>query len=396
MSRVAIVSPALRMSLVYGALFATVGVHLPFWPVWLAGRGLSASEIGLVIATGFVMRGVTAPWIGSLSDRAPDRRIVLGIAAGAALLAGVLFHFSSGLASILAVSAIMSIAFGAVGPLCENLAMLLATARAFDYGRVRALGSTAFVIAAVAGGWFLAGRSSEAVLAMVVALLGLVAASCLVLPAAPPAPPATARGEVAPLLRQPMLLWLLAAVTLIQCSHAFFYGFGTLEMRRMGIPEGVIGILWSCGVLGEIVLFWRGQAVLRRLDPVALVAIAGLGGVLRWSLMMLTAAIPVLALVTFLHALTFACCHLGMMILIARAVPVSHSATAQGLFTAIANSFGMGVAMAFAGWLYAVFGALGYAGMAAMAAAGLGAAGMVRRNWDGRQLDLACGGRMAL
>jgi PPP family 3-phenylpropionic acid transporter len=384
------------MCLVYGAMFATIGVHLPFWPVWLAGRGLSASEIGLVIATGFVVRGVTAPWIGSLSDRAPDRRLVLGAAACVALLAGVMFHFSGGLASILLASAIMSVAFGAVGPLCENLAMLLATARAFDYGRVRALGSIAFVVAAVAGGWVLVGRSSEAVLALILALLGLVVASCLVLPAAPPAPPAAARGEVWPLLRQPMLLWLLAAVTLIQCSHAFFYAFGTLEMRRMGIPEGAIGVLWSCGVLGEIVLFWRGQSVLRRFDPVALVAIAGAGGIARWSLMMLTASVPVLALVTMLHALTFACCHLGMMILIARAVPVSHSATAQGLFAAVSNSFGMGAAMAFAGWLYAGFGALGYVGMAAMAGIGILAGIMVGRNWDGEQLDLARGRRAAL
>jgi PPP family 3-phenylpropionic acid transporter len=377
------------MSLVYAAMFATVGVHLPFWPVWLVGRGLSPSDIGMVMATGHVVRGLTSPWIGSLSDRASDRRLVLGAAAGVAFLAGVLFHFSSGLISIMFATAIMAVAFGSVGPLCENQAMLLATARAFDYGRVRALGSIAFVVAAVAGGWFLAGRSSENILALVLALIGLVVASCLVLPAAPPAPPAAARGEVGPLLRQPMILWLLASVTLIQCSHAFFYGFGTLEMRRLGIPEGAIGLLWACGVLGEIALFWGGQSVLRRFDPVALVAIAGAGGVVRWSLMMLTTSVPVLALVTLLHALTFACCHLGMMILLARAVPVSHSATAQGLFTAMSGAFGMGAAIVLAGWLYAGYGIDGYIAMAVMAGLGIGAGVMVRRYWDGEQLDLA-------
>jgi len=389
MARLWRVSPALRMSLVYGAMFATVGVHLPFWPVWLAGRGLLPADIGLVMATGYVVRGLTAPWIGSLSDRASDRRVVLGGAACVAFLAGVLFYFADTMIAILVATAIMTVAFGAVGPLCENLAMLLATARAFDYGRVRALGSVAFVVASVGAGWFLAGRSSEMVLVLVLSMLGLLVASCLVMPAAPPAPHATARGEVGPLLRQPMLLWLLASVTLIQCSHAFFYGFGTLEMRRMGIPDGAIGVLWACGVMGEIVLFWRGQSVLRRFDPVALVAIAGAGAVVRWSLMMLTTSIPVLAMVTFLHALSFACCHLGMMMLIARAVPVSHSATAQGLFTATSGAFGMGAAIVLAGWLYADYGILGYVGMAIMAAFGIVAGVMVRRFWDGEQLDLA-------
>jgi hypothetical protein len=30
---------AIRLALFYGAVFASVGVHLPYWPVWLEAQG---------------------------------------------------------------------------------------------------------------------------------------------------------------------------------------------------------------------------------------------------------------------------------------------------------------------------------------------------------------------
>ena len=42
---------AFHVSLYYALLFVAVGIHLPFWPIWLADRGLSAAEIGIALAT---------------------------------------------------------------------------------------------------------------------------------------------------------------------------------------------------------------------------------------------------------------------------------------------------------------------------------------------------------
>ena len=40
--------PATRLSAFYGAYFLPIGITLPFWPVWMASRGLDAGEIGLM------------------------------------------------------------------------------------------------------------------------------------------------------------------------------------------------------------------------------------------------------------------------------------------------------------------------------------------------------------
>jgi hypothetical protein len=49
-----------RLALFYAAYFAAVGIHLPFWPVWLEWRGLGATEIGYVLAAAFWPRIVTS------------------------------------------------------------------------------------------------------------------------------------------------------------------------------------------------------------------------------------------------------------------------------------------------------------------------------------------------
>jgi PPP family 3-phenylpropionic acid transporter len=382
------VSPALRLSLFYATIFGLVGIHLPFWPVWLAGRGLDAAEIGLVTAAGQLVRAFATPVIGSMADRVEDRRSVMVALALSALAAGCAFYFANGFWPILAVTVALTISHGALGPLIENLTMLLATARGFSYGRVRSLGSTAFIGMAVGGGWMLQGRASEAVLLVVVLWLALTVAAVFLLPQPPPVPHGVPRGEALPLLRQPMFRWLLLAVTLIQSSHAVYYAFGTLEWRRLGVPDGVIGALWAMGVGGEVVFFVFAHRVLRRLSPLALLVLSGAGGVVRWTLMPVVTAWPLLMALQLLHICTFACCHLGMMTIFSRAVPITHSATAQGLAASTAMGLGMGAMMALSGLLYARFGADAYLVMAVVAALGIAAAAMVRRTWHGGELAL--------
>ena len=42
-----------RLALFYAALFVSIGIQLPFFPLWLEAKGLDAGMIGIVLA---------APW----------------------------------------------------------------------------------------------------------------------------------------------------------------------------------------------------------------------------------------------------------------------------------------------------------------------------------------------
>src|SRR6266436_1897347 len=85
MSRAALSHPAARLSAFYAAIFLVAGIQLPFWPVWLAARGLTASEIGIVLGAAIWAKVLATPAIGAIADRSGARRAVMGALAATAL-----------------------------------------------------------------------------------------------------------------------------------------------------------------------------------------------------------------------------------------------------------------------------------------------------------------------
>ena len=70
-------APALRYATFYGALFLTLGIYLPFFPVFLKSRGLDATEIGLLFALLSWTKVATTPAIAQISDRSGRAKATL-------------------------------------------------------------------------------------------------------------------------------------------------------------------------------------------------------------------------------------------------------------------------------------------------------------------------------
>ena len=45
-----------RLSFLTASVYATIGIHLPFFPIWLASRGLSGQEIAAIASVPPLMR----------------------------------------------------------------------------------------------------------------------------------------------------------------------------------------------------------------------------------------------------------------------------------------------------------------------------------------------------
>jgi MFS transporter, PPP family, 3-phenylpropionic acid transporter len=169
------------------------------------------------------------------------------------------------------------------------------------------------------------------------------------------------------LLRDRAFMAIVAASSLIQASHAVYYGFSALGWRAAGLDGTAIGGLWAIGVVAEIVLF----AVSGRLSvaPATLLLLGAAGAVIRWSAMALDPPAALLVPLQCLHALSFGTTLLGTLGLMTRTVPPGIGATAQG-YLAVALGLVMAAAMGLSGVLYARWGVLAYAAMALTAAAG--------------------------
>jgi MFS transporter, PPP family, 3-phenylpropionic acid transporter len=364
-----------RLALFYAALFVSIGIQLPFFPLWLEAKGLDAGMIGFVLAAPMVVRLFSIPVLTRLADHHQAVRGAIFIASVLAAAGTIALGFTEGGLAILIVFTLASVPFTPVMPLAEAYALrgLAQVGRA--YGPVRLWGSAAFIGGSLGAGWIIDSLApgnliwliAGAMVASAVAAAGLVP-----LPAHTPvmdAPEPSYQG----FLRTPGFAMVAVAAGLIQASHAVYYGFSSLDWKAAGLDGTAVGILWAIGVAAEITLFAFSGRLPLWLRPPALLLAGALGASLRWTIMALdppTAALPFLQC---LHGLSFGATHLGAIGFVARAAPAGRAATAQGSLAVVLGGT-MAVSMSLSGVLYENFGGQAYAGMALLAAAGAGCA----------------------
>jgi PPP family 3-phenylpropionic acid transporter len=360
---------AARVAAFYVAICGVIGVQLPFFPLWLKAKGLDPQMIGIVLAVPMVVRIAAIPLAARMADRNDSLRGVILACAMATLLGYTLLAFAEGTVAVLAAFALASATNTPMMPLAETYALKGLAARKRAYGPVRVWGSAAFV-----AGTFAAGLAADLIVArdliwliVVAVLLNVVSAYAL----EPLSLPHTAEPRAAQrrLIRDPAFIAVLAAASLIQASHAVYYGFSTLDWSRAGLDGTAIAALWALGVVAEIVLFALQGRLPPFLSPGVLLIVGGCGGAVRWLAMAFDPAILLLPWLQLLHGLSFGATHLGAIGLVAQRAPAGKGAAAQG-HLAIALGLAMAASMSLSGWLYAAYGNRAYAVMALIAAAG--------------------------
>ena len=379
----------LRLSLFYAAIFLAIGIMVPFWPLWLKSRGMAEAEIGLLLSAGMWVRAVSNPLVAQAADRRGSRRRAILVLAFGALAAYGLFIPARGFWALLAVSLPATVMFSSMLPLCETVAMARVRTHRLDYGRMRLWGSVTFILAATLGGWLLAGRPADMVLWMVLGALALTVAAAFAMPdARTPQGLPRHRAPLAAMLRDRRFIVFLLCASLLQASHAVYYGFATLHWRAAGYHETVIGALWAEGVIAEVVLFAFSGAVVARLGPRGLLALAAAAGMVRWTVLGASTALPALIAVQGLHAFTFGATHLAAMHHIARTVAPEVAATAQSLYSSTAMGVVMGIVMMASGWLYGSFAGAAFYAMVVLSFAG-GVIAVALAGAGGRRRDIS-------
>jgi MFS transporter, PPP family, 3-phenylpropionic acid transporter len=383
MSRAVVLHPALRLSTFYAATFLVTGIQLPFWPIWLASRGLTAREIGILLAAAIWVKVIATPAIGALADKTGGRRVLMGTLAAAALAAYAGLLSARNFWLLISLNLIALTAQSALMPLGDTITLAAARLEGLDYGRIRLWGSVSFILASIASGAALASSSGERVLPLVLGASTLVLLACLHIPSTRPVKGAARTTGIDVVTGDPRFWIFILAASALQASHQVYYGFGTLYWRSLGLSDTTIGWLWAEGVLAEILLFWQSRRLLARLGPIGLMVLGGIAGIMRWSLAGTLTWLPFIAALQLLHAFTFGASHIGAMHFLSRAVPPSAAASAQSLYAALSSGLGSGLVMGIAGALYSAFGGGAYSFMAVLSAAGLVGAVALGRATDG-------------
>lgn len=364
-----------RLSLIYFSMFAFIGIHMPFWPVWLKSKGISPTGIALLTALSFALKIVFTPMVSKAVDRTGKRRqAIILLAFG--LFAGFLVFFA--LDSFWPILLLTTLSFACWSPimsLAESLTTVTARERGFDYGKIRLWGSVAFMIVAVFSGKLLERYGEPVLLWSICAAAGLMFVASVLLPAGDTNTRKSANAGAAVFFRSRWFVTFLVAATLIQGSHAAYYTFGSIHWRAQGLSDQAIGLLWGGSVAVEVVFFAFGKSLLGRLGAVRVIALGGVAAALRWLIIGATANLYLLLAAQCLHALSFGACHFAAMRIITEKVDPALSSTAQGIYSAFSMGIGMGIFVllsgpmygALQGMVFVVMGVVALAGTACMA-----------------------------
>jgi MFS transporter, PPP family, 3-phenylpropionic acid transporter len=375
----------------YFVFFATTGVHLPFWPLWLGDWGLTATEVGLFTSVGVAVRVVAGLAIPALADRVDAWRMTAAICSIACALFFLAHLGVHDRIMLLVVTIGAGAAFAGLAPIGEALGIAAARIHGFPYAQARGLGSIGFLAANLIVGALMARLGTGIALWWIVACLLGVALLGLHHPGGggvrDRAPPSF--REIGRVISLPVFAIFMGAVAFSQASHATYYALGSFHWRALGIGEGRIGALWAFSVAVEVLLMVAGGAYLmNRVGAVGSLVLAGGGGLVRWGAMMADPTGLLLWPLQALHALSFAAGHLGAMAFIARAVPARYGAAAQGATGAMAVGLALAVGMVLSAALYPHLGGRTYAVGLVFSGLGLGLTLWLGRRWSGEELTL--------
>ena len=362
----------------YALMYGAFGVSSPFMPAFFAERGLTAGELGLLFGAGTAVRLVSGPLCGRLADLTGALRGMYAVCALLAAAVALTLLAGAGFPALLALSLLHAAALAPITTLGDALTLRAAAEPAggarFEYGWVRGTGSGVFILGTLLSGQIVGAWGLDSILRLHAAQLALAAGIVLRVPA--PVPPEPAEGQTASsrtddvrsLLRVPEFRRVLLVSALVLGSHAMHDTFAVIRWTGAGITAPLISVLWSESVAAEVVVFFLvGPALVARLGPRGVMALAATAGLVRWVVVGSSTAAAALALVQPLHGLTFAALHLACMRVIGATVPPGLAATAQATYALGAAGASAALTLA-SGALYARLGAHAFLVMALLCA----------------------------
>ena len=371
--------PVVRPEVAVHGLFVVFGfvvaAFFPFFSIYLQGRGLSADEIGVVIAATALARIIGNPIWGHYADTRIGRLTAFQIGTIGAGAAAVAMNQVDGLAAITSVAVIMAAFWVATGPNIDSIALVhLGDEAMADYGRLRGWMSASYALGCLVFGAIL--QSAGVGWAMpIYALASLVvlAWSTTIVRDRPKDVEAHGRlGTVGAVFREAPRFWgFLAAALLVWVGFNAAWNFIALKIVSEGGGPFLIGIGTALGGLLEVPVM-RISSRLQVRRGLRLVYVLGCciyaAGFLLWGLI---DDPTIVSLLTMLEGVAFGLIFTTSVVIVGRLMPPTLYSTANSMremvMLGIAPILGAGIG----GFVYQHAGTVVlYTGASALALAG--------------------------
>jgi MFS transporter, PPP family, 3-phenylpropionic acid transporter len=367
---------SISFALFFFAYYGYVGVFSPFASLYFADRGMTAAQIGMLMSLVQVMRIFGPNLWGWVADRQHQRVNVLRITATAAVVTFSGFFFGQTFTQFFIVMVVVNLFVSAQGPLSEALMLSEMRGDLTHYGRLRLWGSVGFILTVTLAGPLLDWYGIRLMPAIALALLMLVLAASFRMQESSHGGIHQDAPSVLAQLRRREVIAFFTSTFLMIAAHASLYVFYSLYLAQIGYSNTVIGLMWSLGVVVEIVFFFYQAPIFKRFGVRKLMIASLLIAVVRFLMIGFGAQSLVLLLIAqVMHAATFGVHHSASIATLQRWFSGPLQARGQALYTSISYGLGGTLGGLILGGLWDTFGSRTvYLAAAVFSLAGAGAA----------------------
>ena len=330
-----------NLSRFYFIYYFFVGAFVPYWGLYLQSEHFSAADIGILMSL-FQISRIFAPnlW-GWLADHTKQRVKWIQLTALLGLLGFIAVFWAHGFFWFFFVMAALSLFTSSTLPLSESLTLAHLATTNGHYSRIRMWGSLGFIVASVILGFAIDVYGIKSLLWFLLAVQIILFALTFKLPEATIAPHDDDHFSFLDIIKNPTVIALLLGCALMVTAHGVLYNFYSIYLAQHGYSKKVIGLLWSLGVVCEIVVFMLMPKIMARfsLKNIMLVSL-GLA-VLRFSLIGVAVDnILLLLIAQSLHAATFGSFHAASVEVITQFFNGRHQARGQAIYNSVAYGVG--------------------------------------------------------
>ena len=346
----------------YFFYFTTVGIIMPFWSLYLQYRGFSAVQIGQLTAI-LLLTKVLAPniWAAVADNVVAKKGGSLVMLRYATLLMTLLFsttYFANSFWAMALAMLSFCVFWNACLPQLEAATLNHLGDQRDQYGLIRLWGSVGFVVTVLGLGWLMDYTGPKAIMPVAfVAMFAAFLASFLLRDKNQK--PTDQQRLVVPIskLLNPKVLTLLLLCVFMQMSHAPFYTFFSIYLESYGYTKLHIGILWSVGVVFEILIFIFGYTLLRRFRLSSLLTFTFMVASVRWyCVALLPENEPLIFVTQTLHAITYGLYHSVMIQLVDKLFVGRYQIRGQALYSSLTFGLGGAIGSFLSGIIWTVYG----------------------------------------
>jgi len=332
---------SLNFALFFFAYYGYIGVFSPYASLYFADRGVSAVQIGVLMSMMQVMRIFGPNLWGWVADHTRRRVMVLRVTSAASALVFCGMFWGEAFVFFFVLMLVLNLFTSAQGPLAEALMLSSMRGDLTHYGRLRLWGSVGFIVTVITAGQVLDWQGIRLMPWIALGLLVMVAAVALHMREEVAMPRSQDTPSVRQLLKQREVIAFFISTFLMIAAHASLYVYYSLYLSQIGYSKTVIGLMWSLGVVAEILFFYFQAPLFRRFGIPTLMLTSLLIGVVRFSMIGFGAESLVMLLIAqILHAATFGVHHSASVATLQRWFAGPLQARGQALFISV--SYGLG------------------------------------------------------